>query len=389
MDGKQVTIKLHGKIDSGNIAAVEKEILSALPEDEDIEVVIDAGDLMSISSAGLRTLLHIRNTIPKFRVMNVNPDVYETFDITGFTEMFPVERAIKSISIEDCEYLDRGAKARIYKTDTDNIVKVYEGDNTLGQILHERKMAKIALILGIPTAISYDVVKVGDSYGSVFEKLNAVPFSRILARDEEMLDRCVEESVRLLRQIHQTEVPPEKLPDARIKLLRKIDGLEEHLPVSACNKLREMIKAVPFSDRMLHGDYHTKNIMRMNDEVFVVDMESLATGHPVFEFARMFNAYIGFSETDHEQVRRFQGFGYELSNAFWKKTLKAYFETDDEAFLRDVEDKSSLIGHIKLLHYLISHKGLNSEEGRKQYDMWRSRLVDLIGQYDSVVFDTV
>ena len=37
-------------------------------------------------------------------------------------------------------------------------------------IKRERELAKTALVLGVNTAIPFDVVKVGDKYGSVFER---------------------------------------------------------------------------------------------------------------------------------------------------------------------------------------------------------------------------
>ena len=68
------------------------------------------------------------------------------------------------------------------------MVKVYNNADALDDIRHEREMAKLALLLGIPTAISYDVVKVGNSYGSVFELLNARSFTRILTDEPQKLD---------------------------------------------------------------------------------------------------------------------------------------------------------------------------------------------------------
>lgn len=73
----------------------------------------------------------------------------------------------------------------------------------------------LALILGIPTAISYDVVKAGNCYGSVFELLNARSFAAILAKEPEKLDWCVAEYVKMLRLIHSTVVPAGKLPDVK------------------------------------------------------------------------------------------------------------------------------------------------------------------------------
>ena len=120
--------------------------------------------------------------------------------MTGFTEMMAVEKAYRVVSVEGCEEIGRGAKGTIYRIDQDNVVKVYNNPSALDDIQHEREVAKLALILGLPTAISYDVVRVGDSYGSVFELLNASAFSLILASEPEKMDWCVKEYVALLKK---------------------------------------------------------------------------------------------------------------------------------------------------------------------------------------------
>ena len=300
-------IDLTGRIDSNNAAQLEAKILKQLEGAKDTSVVLDAAGLDYISSAGLRVLLRVRKTHPSLRITNVSPEVYEILEMTGFTEMMTVEKAYRVVSVEGCEVIGRGANGTIYRIDQDNVVKVYKNADALADIQHEREVAKLALILGVPTAISYDVVKVGDSYGSVFELLNARPFSKILATEPEKMDWCVQEYVKMLKTIHGTLVPAGKLPDMRETAVGWARFMQDHLPEEAGRKLLAMVEAVPHDDHMIHGDYHTNNLELQNDEVLLIDMDTLAVGHPIFELGSIFNALIGFSELDHEIIRRFQG----------------------------------------------------------------------------------
>ena len=190
-DNDKLTIELEGRIDSGNAAEVENEITEAMKEKEPSSVVLDAEDLEYISSAGLRIILRLRKKHPDLKIVNVRSDVFEILEITGFTEMMTVEKAYRKVSIEGCEEIGRGANGSLYRIDSDNVVKIYNNADALDDIQHEREVARLALILGIPTAISYDVVKVGDCYGSVFELLNARSFSKILSAP-----RCLKASSR-------------------------------------------------------------------------------------------------------------------------------------------------------------------------------------------------
>ena len=210
-----IKITLQGRIDSGNAAATEAEIRKLTDTAPGAPVEIDAEGLQYISSAGLRVLLRIKKEHPDMKISGVNSEVYEILDMTGFTELMTVEKAYKTVSIEGADVIGRGANGTIYRIDQDNVVKVYNNADALADIQHEREVAKLALILGIPTAISYDVVRVGESYGSVFELLNASDFSKILSQEPERMDWCVSEYVDLLKKIHGTIVPEGQLPDLR------------------------------------------------------------------------------------------------------------------------------------------------------------------------------
>ena len=200
-DNDIVTIALEGRIDSGNSDDVENEIHEAIGDKKPASVILDASALEYISSAGLRVILRLRKDNPTLRVINVSSEVFEVFEMTGVTEMMSVEKAYRQVSVEGCEEIGRGANGTIYRIDKDNVVKVFNDPDSLDDIQHEREVARLALILGIPTAISYDVVRVGNSYGSVFEFLNATSFSRMIADEPDKLDWCVQEYVKMLKLI--------------------------------------------------------------------------------------------------------------------------------------------------------------------------------------------
>ncbi len=379
-------LELKGRIDSNNASRVERDVMEKLAERSGEAVVLDAAALDYISSAGLRVLLRVRKTHPDMRIVNVNSEVYEILDMTGFTDMMPVEKAYRVVSVEGCEEIGRGANGTIYRIDQDNVVKVYNNADALEDIQHEREVAKLALILGIPTAISYDVVRVGESYGSVFELLNARSFSKILATEPDKMDWCVTEYVELLKKIHATLVPAGKLPDMKETALSWARFMRDHLPEAAGEKLVAMVEAVPHDDHMIHGDYHTKNVELQNDEVLLIDMDTLAVGHPIFELASMYNSFVGYSEYDHETIRRFQGFDHETGSAFWRKSLAAYLDTSCEDKIREVEDKARILGYTRMIRRSIRRKGLETEAGRAEIALWKERLLALLDTTDTLLF---
>jgi len=381
-----MVIDLSGRVDSVNAADIENQIVSAISGKDFENLVIDAENLEYISSAGLRILLRLRKEYATLKIINVASEVYEILEMTGFTEMINVEKAYRKFSVEGCEVIGKGANGEVYRLDTDTIIKVYLKPDCLPEIQRERELARKAFVLGIPTAIPYDVAKVGNSYGSVFELLNAESFTKLLNKSPEKIDEVANMYVDLLKKIHSTTVQPEDMPDMKAVALDWADFLKDYLPLEKWQKLHNLIEAVPESHQMIHGDYHTKNVMLQNGEVLLIDMDTLSQGDPVFEFASIFNAYIGFNAADNFASPSFIDLTPDVLKAMWDKTVRLYFDTDDENRIAEINDKSALIGYTRLMRRLIRRNGLETEEGRKTIDFYKNQILTLLDKIDVLTF---
>lgn len=383
-----VTVPLSGRIDSGNARETEERIFSLLGSDPRTPVVLDAAGLEYISSAGLRVILRVKKARSEVSMINVSSEVYEILEMTGFTEMMPVARPYRTISLDGCVEIGRGANGAVYRMGSESVVKVYYDADALDDIKHEREMARLALILGIPTAISYDVVKVGDSFGAVFEMLNARSLSGIIAEEPEKLDWCVDEYVAMLKTIHGTEAPAGKLPDMREDMIGRARFMLPHMPEAEGEKLVSLMEGLPADSHLLHGDFHTNNLELQNGEVLLIDMDTLAVGRPILEFGPIFNAYKGFSELDHSIIERFQGFDYDTSSEFFRRVLMRYFGTGCGAKLREIEHKARIIGYTRLLRRSIRNgEYTGSEQGKREFAFRMERLLELVNSVDELDVD--
>ena len=378
-----MTLFLKGRIDSSNATSVEAALLEELRGEKPETLTLDAKELEYISSAGLRVVLRLKKQHPSLSVVNVKSEVYEIFEMTGFTEMLPVKKAYRVVSVEGCEVVGEGFNGKVYRIDRDTVVKVYKRADALEAIQHEREVARLALILGVPTAISYDVVQVDGHYGSVFELLDARSFARILAAEPEKLDWCVKENVALLKKVHGIHVPAGKLPSARATLLEAADQVQGALPEGLGEKLLRLIGDVPETDSMIHGDYHSKNIVYSGGEVMLIDMDTLSVGDPIFELGQMYNSYVGFSELNPEQFRSFQGFAPELGRALWKRSLAGYLGTDEPEALRLAEEKIRVIAYTLLISWAPAPEEA-TERDRAELALWTRELCELLGRVDSL-----
>lgn len=342
-------IAIEGRVDASNAAEAEKKIFEIKNENKELHTVIDADRLEYISSAGLRVILKLRKDEPKLAIINVSPEVYDVFDMTGFTDMVTVEKAYRRMSVEGCEFIAKGANGAVYRYDDETIIKTYFAKDALPEIQQERENARKAFVLGVNTAIPYGIVRVGDGYGTVTELLNATSITKLIRKDPNDLTQAVKYYINMLKSIHAIELDEGEVPSMKETALSWVDFVEQHIPADQGRKLRKLVEETPDRNNLMHGDYHTNNIMVQNGEPLLIDMDTLCMGHPIFELASMFNAFIGFSEVYTETCMDFFGYEFETAVRFWNMSLKAYLGTEDEAICRSVEEKAMVVGYTRML----------------------------------------
>ena len=384
IDKEILYIALEGRIDASNAAAAEEKIFDIKNANPGKHTVVDADRLEYISSAGLRVILRLRKEEPRLAIINVSPDVYEVFDMTGFTEMVTVEKAYQRMSVEGCEFIAKGANGAVYRYDDETIVKTYFAKDALPEIKQERENARRAFVLGINTAIPYGIVRVGDGYGTVTELLNATSVTKLIRNNPDDLTEAVKYYVDMLKSIHEIEVEDGAVPDMKETALDWASFVAPHIPEAQAKKLRALIEAVPKQNTLMHGDYHTNNIMVQNGEPLLIDMDTLCMGHPVFELGSMFNAFVGYSELDHQNMIDFFGYSFETAGRFFNLSLKAYLGTDDDAVCNSVAEKAMIIGYTRMLRRAIRRPG--EADSPAKIARCKEMLETLLNKIDTLTF---
>ena len=377
-------IAIEGRVDASNAAEAEEKIFTIKNDNPEKHTVLDADRLEYISSAGLRVILRLRKEEPKLAIINVASDVYEVFDMTGFTDMVTVEKAYQRMSVEGCEFIAKGANGAVYRYDDETILKTYFAKDALPEIKQERENARKAFVLGINTAIPYGIVRVGDGYGTVTELLNAVSVTKLIRNSPDDLTEAAKYYIDMLKSIHAIKVEDGEVPDMKETALQWADFVSAYIPEEQGKKLRALVEAVPKQNTLMHGDYHTNNIMVQNGEPLLIDMDTLCMGHPVFELGSMFNAFIGYSELDHEVTMDFFGYTHEAAEKFWDMSLKMYLGTEDEQACRSVAEKAMIIGYTRMLRRAARRP--NEADSPAKIARCKEMLAILLEKTDSLCF---
>lgn len=286
-------------------------------------LTVNADQLEYVSSSGLRILLSLAKKYKDFKVVGVNADVYDVLNMTGFVKIMHVERALRQMSVEGCQVIGVGGVGTVYRVDDDTIIKVFREGTTMDEVRNEITMSKEAFVLGMPTAISFDVVKVGAQYGLVYELLNADTLSALIMREPERIDEFARQYADLFRQLHAIEVPAgSSVPDAIEHERQQVLHIRRYFPQEAIDLLLQILDAIPAGNRLLHLDLQVKNAMMQGCEPMLIDMGEVGYGHPVLDLAHAYSAMILFVG-DYETVL---GIPRELGKALWERAIDYYFE---------------------------------------------------------------
>lgn len=318
------TITLCGRLDTSVSTEIKSEIDKNLATAGNINsLTMDAEGLEYISSSGLRILLVLAKSYKNFKVVNVNPDVYDVLNMTGFSKIINVERALRQLSIDGCEQIGVGGVGTVYRLDGDTIIKVFREGTTIDEVRKEITMSKEAFVMGTPTAISFDIVKVGSQYGLVYELLNAETLSSCIKRSPERIDEYARQYADLFRQLHSIEVPADSnVPDAIEHERQQILHIRRYFPQESIDLLLQILDAIPTSNRLLHLDLQVKNTMMQGDELMLIDMGEMGYGHPVLDLAHAYSSMILFVGDYDKTI----GIPRELGNKVWDLAINYYFE---------------------------------------------------------------
>ena len=203
-----------------------------------------------------------------------------------------------------------GRSSKVYRLDDDTIIKVYKERVPLYKITREIDLAKKAFLAGIPTVISYDIVRCGENYGVVFEMIaNALTVGEALTADEFVM-------------------------------------------------LEKMIDAVPDRNTFVHCDFHAGNTLYQDGEIVVIDMADFGYAHPIFDFAAgAFHVMLREDKMVHIPLN----LSAENILKFWNALLKNYFQTESSKVLDELNEVFKAFAHLRNALFPMKHVQIPEE----------------------------
>ena len=225
----------------------------------------------------------------------------------------------------------------------------------------------------------------GSELGSVFEMLDAKSFAELL-KNGESINKLVKQSVAILKQIHNIEYYNDDLPNKKEEAVGWAKYCKDYLPKEISSKLVKMMEAIPDTNTIIHGDYHIKNIMHTKTDNLLIDMETLAVGHPILELACSYSIYEGFECLDPKNPEEFLGVPQEQCRKFINLTFDYYFDELEEKQIEEIKNKVKIICYTRLLRRQIKHYGIDSKEASSSIAFCKNYLIENVPKVDNLYF---
>ena len=285
---------------------------------------------------------------------------------------------ILDISIDGLKELGRGATSIVYQLDDEKIIKVYYPWMKREDIEKERNSSRSAFIKGIPTAITFHLARVGDSFGVIYELVDADTLAGAMGREPGQMEHYAREAAGILGKLHHTVYNKGELPDTRDSWWKLYEmGLNRFLSDEEGNRIHEMIYGLPERNTFIHGDYHAFNIMVRNGELILIDVGDASAGDPVLDLACTYMACMILPEQSKLKHTMNLVLSPEEWKQFWRVFFDRYMELEEMESGKDLYEKK--IERFALLRMSITRAlipGMTDDEKKESIRLLIDRVLE-------------
>lgn len=357
-----LTVSVDGRLDTEASVRFDAETAEISRNNPHESMVLDAEKLQYVASSGLRTILKLVKTEKNFSMENVSESVYNVFEMTGFSRIMTIRKALRKIDLEKCERIGFGGNGAVYRVSEDEIVKVNYNPATYAALDMELAKAKEAFLLGIPTAISFDLVDCGEGRrGVVYETIKSRTLGETIQSSPERMEELTEKYIEQLNILHAVHTDNPVFSNAKDSYRKQVEDASKFLTEEEGKMLEQILEVLPEGDRLVHCDAHPKNIMIQGEEMLWIDMEGMSVGHPIYDLISI-SAVLNGMRTD-EVTMSICGMDIQTVLRFKECFIRKYFKTDDP---EAVQKYSSMIDVLRLIRavFAIGFTSKNTAEFR-------------------------
>ncbi len=251
----------------------------------------------------------------------------------------------RKLSLDGAMLIGSGANANVYLLPDDNVVKVLFSTD-FNEAEKEIQLSKWAFAKGIPTAISYDVADVDGHPGLVYESLGRGNLRNELKANPDSFNAIMQRYMSLIKTINAITVTDGQLPSKKQSIVSQFDKVKCYFNREEYNKGFDLLNTIPDDNHVIHGDCHIKNVKVLKGQFYLIDLNTLSVGDPIFELMGLcccYHAYVNVNESGYND---FFDIDDEVIKNIYSFVLDNYYQCIS------AEDKQENIKKIELLTYI-------------------------------------
>jgi len=265
----------------------------------------------------------------------------------------------RKISLEAAKLIGVGGCSKVYLLPDDNVVKVLNIAD-FNDAEKEIQLAKWAFSKGIPTPISYDVVDIDGYPGLVYESLGKGNLRNLIKENPDSFISIMERYVAFLRKINSIEGDEKMVPSSKQKTFSKLNAIKKYFSEKEFDEIIRLVNTIPEDRHLIHGDCHVKNIRVVKNEFYLIDLDTLSMGDPIFELMGLCSCYHAYSNKDETGYDIFFDIDGGIIQRVYQYILDNYYPNISE------EAKCDNIKKIELFTYIIMLYNLNPDNPKEK-----------------------
>ena len=183
--------------------------------------------------------------------------------------------------------------------------------------------------LGLPTPAMYQIVRVGDAYASLSERIrDKKSLSRICHDEPQRTEEMACLLARLGRQLADTPCDTSYFPNRKEQALQAVDSARI-LNKKTRAKICAYIETLPDSTGCSHGDFQPGNVILSGGQCYWIDLGRFAYGAPLFDIGHLYMVCQVYAPM--KQVQDIFHMSLEQFHRFWDAFATEYTGSEDHA----------------------------------------------------------
>ncbi|MCR5083307.1 MAG: HD domain-containing protein [Parasporobacterium sp.] len=326
-------VYVYGRVKGDDVRVLEAE----LSKDKSKDYKIDFSHVGHIDFSGLRAFINMHDHGVTFCILNAINDVAWTFATTEADSKFAVFRKPNPLVMWKWKESGEGYTAISYnKNDNDAMMKLYKDFMPEELAFREKIIANAAFKCGVPTPLAGNFLKDGKKLAVEYERIvTKKSVARAIADDPDNIELYMKRFTKLVKELHKTPCNKEVFPSFS-KLHKDVALKSEGLSDEDKKQIVDFLDNIEETGTCLHGDLQIGNVILTEDEALFIDMADFSYGNPLYDIGTFYYMAKGLPE---ERCMEMFHVGLETMHKAWDIFVREYYETNDPAEIKKIEEK--------------------------------------------------